>query len=285
MKMPIWRLEVGDGCLVATAIHDGHELRPEVADNMALDEASRTREEDPFTARWTTIAPTRVIGTRSRFEVDLNRPRNKAVYRTPADAWGLNVWKKPPSRGMIRRSVDGYDAFYTTMRDLFSELSRTHGRFVVFDLHGYNHRRGGPDKPPADQRDNPQVNIGTGTMDRRRWGPIVDRFMADLRRFDYPGGPLDVRENVRFQGGHFSRWIHDTFPATGCCLAIEVKKFFMDEWTGGEDPRQLVAVREALRSTIPGVLEELAKLGPIDADETRDHHGTLRRGRLPAHPG
>jgi N-formylglutamate deformylase len=285
MTTPIWQLEVGGGRLVATAIHDGHGLRPEVAAIMALDDAQRTREEDPFTARWTAIAPTRVIGTRSRFEVDLNRPRGKAVYRTPDDAWGLTVWKTPLPEGIVQRSLAEYDAFYAAMRDLFSGLSRMHGRFVVYDLHSYNHRRGGPHASPADPRDNPQVNVGTGTMDRSQWGPVVDRFMADLGRFDYPGGPLDVRENVRFQGGHFARWIHDTFPGTGCCLAIEVKKFFMDEWTGREDPSPRVAIGEALRSTIPGVLEELARLGPIDAEETRDHHGTLRRGRMPPRQG
>jgi hypothetical protein len=42
-----------------------------------------------------------------------------------------------------------------------------------------------------------------------------------------------------------------------CCLAIEVKKFFMDEWTGVADERQLAAVQEALGATLPGVVEEL----------------------------
>jgi hypothetical protein len=69
MSEPVWRLHLGGGQLVATAIHDGHELRPEVADLMALSDAERLREEDPFTAEWTTIAPTRLVGTRSKFEV------------------------------------------------------------------------------------------------------------------------------------------------------------------------------------------------------------------------
>jgi hypothetical protein len=37
------------------------------------------------------VAPTHIIVTRSRFEVDLNRPRDKAVYRCAADAWNLDV--------------------------------------------------------------------------------------------------------------------------------------------------------------------------------------------------
>jgi hypothetical protein len=34
-----------------------------------------------------------MITHRSRFEVDLNRPRREAVYRIPEDAWGLDIWR------------------------------------------------------------------------------------------------------------------------------------------------------------------------------------------------
>ena len=107
---------------------------------------------------------------------------------------------------------------------------------------------------------NPEVNIGTGTMNRTRWAPLVDRFIADLCAFDFLGRHLDVRENVKFKGGQFSRWIHQTFPESGCALAVEFKKFFMDEWTGKPDFEQLEAIRQALESTRPGVLEVLSRL-------------------------
>ena len=96
MDLTIWQLDEGDSPLVATAIHAGHALRDEVTKLMALDEAGRLREEDPFTDQWTTVADTRLIGLQSRFEVDLNRPRAKAVYLQPEDAWGLHVWQTPP---------------------------------------------------------------------------------------------------------------------------------------------------------------------------------------------
>ena len=83
MTDQIWRLHLGNGPLIATAIHDGHEVRDDVAGHLALNDSERLREEDPFTAGWTVVAPTRVVGTRSRFEVDLNRPRDKAIFRTP----------------------------------------------------------------------------------------------------------------------------------------------------------------------------------------------------------
>jgi len=256
----IWTLERGGGPIVATAIHDGHEVRDEVARHMVLDEAVRLREEDPHTGHWTTIAPTRVVATRSRFEVDLNRPRESAVYRTPAEAWGLEVWNGPLPDEVIERSLAAYDAFYAELAALYRGLVDRHGRFLVLDLHSYNHRRDGPDGPPADPIENPQVNIGTGTMlDRARWASVIDRFIGDLTSFDFPRGTLDVRENIRFRGGACAAWTHRAFPESACVLSIEVKKFFMDEWTGKADDCLLQAVGEALASTLPGALEELER--------------------------
>jgi len=97
-------------------------------------------------------------------------------------------------------------------------------------------------------------------MDRRRWAPLIDRFLADLAGFDFLGRRLDVRENVKFRGGQFSRWIHQTFPESVCALAAEVKKSFMDEWTGQLDRDRHEAVRRALESAAAGVREELAAL-------------------------
>ncbi len=253
----IWRLHIGSGPLIAVAVHDGHEVRSDVAKHLALSNSERLREEDPFTGEWAEVAPTRVVGLRSRFEVDLNRPRDKAVYRKPEDAWGLNVWKDQPPPEIFDRSLTEYDAFYDAMRKMLGEISQEYGRFVVFDLHTYNHRRNGPDGPTSSQEENPQVNIGTGTMNRKRWAPIVDTFIGALQSYNFPDGKLDVRENVKFQGGQFSRWVHETFPETGCSIAIEFKKFFMDEWTGKAESSDLDAIREALRFTVPSVLAAL----------------------------
>ncbi len=260
MSDQIWRLQIGDGPLVATAVHDGHALRDDVLAHMELDELGRLREEDPFTGRWTEAAPTRIVGTRSRFEVDLNRPREQAVYRTPEDAWGLTVWKDSPPNSVFEQSLHEYDAFYTAMQNLFLELSVQYGHFVVFDLHTYNHRRGGPDGALADAKENPQVNIGTGTLDRTRWAPVVDTFIETLREFDFPGGKLDVRENVKFRGGNWPRWIHENFPESGIAIAIEFKKFFMDEWSGKPDEELVEAIGDALKFTVPAVLDSLRRI-------------------------
>ena len=39
------------------------------------------------------------------------------------------------------------------------------------------------------------------------------------------------------------------YPGQGCAIAIEFKKFFMDEWTGEPDPRELDAMRRFIAHT------------------------------------
>ena len=260
MADQIWRIQIGHGPLVATAVHDGHELRDELGEYILLDEAGRLREEDPFTGQWTSVAPTRVVGLRSRFETDLNRARDKAVYRVPEDAWGLKVWKDKLPEDVASRSLDEYDAFYKALGELYRELAEQHGKFVVFDLHTYNHRRDGSAGPPADPEGNPQVNIGTGTLNRKRWGTVIDSFIESLQSFDFPGGKLDVRENVKFQGGYHPTWAHEKFPDAACVIAIEFKKFFMDEWTGKANEEYVKAIGDALKQTVPAVLAALKKV-------------------------
>ncbi|MGB3619535.1 MAG: N-formylglutamate amidohydrolase [Catalinimonas sp.] len=240
------------GPLVATAVHDGHAVRESLHPYLHLDEPGRLREEDPFTGTWVAVGDTRIVGHHSRFEVDLNRPPERAVYRTPDDAWGLHVYEDLPDEE-AEASMVRYHQFYDAVRARLQSIQERFGSFVVYDLHTYNHRRDGADAPPADPEANPEVNIGTGSLDRARWGQVADQFMVDLKTFDFNGRNLDVRENVKFRGGHFSRWIHREFPGVSCVLAVEFKKFFMDEWTGRPDPAQVDLILRALRSTVPGV--------------------------------
>lgn len=255
-----WTITSGRGPLVATAIHDGHLLRPEMAPRIALSPAERLREEDPWTALWTRIVPNRVVVHRSRFEVDMNRPRWGSVYRTPEEAWGLEVWREPLPRDVLERSWAEYDAFFGDVGRLLDWVAEQHGSFVVLDLHSYNHRRGGPDAPPDDPATNPDVNLGTGSMDRAFWAPVVEAFLQSMALERVHGRRLDVRENVRFQGGWFSRWVHETYPGQGGALAVEVKKIFMDEWTGRPDPAALRDVEVALRRAADAVRDALATL-------------------------
>ena len=240
--------------LLLTAIHDGPRVRDELRDRFALSEAERLYEEDPHTATWARLRKPHLIGLHSRFEVDLNRGRDSAVYLEPDDAWGLTVWKERPSPEMIERSLQAYDEFYEAVRGFLSGVVDRYGSVVVYDIHSYNHRREENNREPADPEKNPVVNVGTGNMNRTKWAPVVDAFISGMRAHTVEGKPLDVRENVKFPGGHFNHWVHEEFPDVSCVLSIEFKKVFMDEHTNEVNQPVLRQLQNALSSTFEPVL-------------------------------
>ena len=239
-----WTVQRGDGPVLATAIHDGHDLRPEVSALMDLSDADRLREEDPFTGQATLDVPTHVIAHRSRFEFDLNRGRDAAVYLTTEQSWGLEVWKEQPDKAMVDRSLALHAAYYAMLGHLLDSIAADHPRFVLIDVHSYNHRRGGPAAEATPQDEAPDINIGTFSMPREQWSWLLDPLMEAMAGFDFNGRRLDVRENVAFQGkGEQTRFVHARYPGQGCAIALEFKKFFMDEWSGLPDPDELDAMR------------------------------------------
>lgn len=240
-----WTVQHGPGPVVATAIHDGHELRPKVAAHMALSDADRLREEDPFTGDAVRRVACHVIAHRSRFEFDLNRDRENAIYRTPEQCWGLQVWNSGEiDPELVQGSLDLHARYYRMLAALLNDIAERHERFLVIDVHSYNHRRDGPDGKLTPQNEAPDINIGTFSMPREDWAFLVDPLMEAMRNFDFNGRRLDVRENVAFQGkGEQTRFVHQRYPGRGCAIALEFKKFFMDEWSGKPDPREVAAMR------------------------------------------
>ena len=222
------------GPVVMTAIHAGHELRPELADLVLVDASIRLREEDPFTDRLA-VAGTRVTVHRSRFEVDLNRPRADAVYCAPEDAWGLQVWKQPPSPEVVERSLAVYDTFYAVLADRLNRLA-ARGPFVVLDIHSYNHRRDGV---PAPSAENPELNVGTGSLVRGRWDRIVDGFIDEMRDQQVDGHALDVRET---SGSAERSWLGGSTSATPTRDAHWHSSSRSYSWTRGPASRKITTL-------------------------------------------
>ena len=240
-----WTVRHGPGPVLATAIHDGHDLRAEIAEEMALADLDRLREEDPFTGEAVRSVPFHIVVHRSRFEFDLNRDPDNAVYRTPEQCWGLEAWKsRELPDELVRRSLAIHSEYYRMLGALLDGLAERHERFAVIDVHSYNHRRGGPEAAPTPQDQAPEINIGTFSMPRQQWAFLVDPLIEAMRDFDFNGRRLDVRENIAFQGkGEQTRFIHQRYPGQACAIALEFKKFFMDEWTGEPDRGELAAMR------------------------------------------
>ncbi len=245
-----WTVQRGEGPIVATAIHDGTQLRPEVAAAMKLAPLDRLREEDPFTGQAIVDVPTHIIAHVSRFEYDLNRAAAEAIYQTPEQAWGLDIWHAPLAEDVVSRSRDLHGAYYRMLGQLLDDVAASHDRFVLLDIHSYNHRRDGPKGAPSDPAKAPDINIGTFSMPRERWADVMDPLIEAMAGFDFNGRRLDVRENIAFQGkGEQTRFVHERYPEQGCAIAIEFKKFFMDEWSGEPDPAELDAMRRFIAFT------------------------------------
>jgi hypothetical protein len=181
------------------------------------------------------------------------------VYRSPAQAWGLQVWKQAPSDDFVERSLALHDAFYEMMHGLLAGIVREHGRFVLLDVHSYNHRRGGPAAPATDVAKAPDINLGTFSMPRDRWTPVLQALVEAVRAHDFRGRRLSLGIDVAFQGrGALTRFVHEHFPATGCAVALEVKKFFMDEWTGVPHRDDIVALQGLFAALLPVLQASLA---------------------------
>lgn len=249
---PLWTLKFGASPLIGTAIHHGHAISPHLEKQMALNAADRLREEDPFTAHFIAGMPTQIVVHRSRFEIDLNRSPESAVYLNPEQAWGLEVWHEKPDRNAIADLLRQHASYFGLLHHVLTQTEKQFGKFIVLDIHSYNHRRDGADSPPSDQSGAPDINIGTFSMDRERWAHVMEPFMASLRASRVKGRYIDVRENIAFQGkGEQTRFIHEHFPYSGCAIAVEMKKIFMDEWTGKPDHAAIKDLRNAITASLP----------------------------------
>ncbi len=248
----------GKSPLVITAIHDGHQVRDELKGLFSLNEAERLREEDPFTGIWSGFSENRIIVHHSRFEVDINRPREKAVYQIPEDAWGLKVWKVKLPPETLENSLKVYDDFYLAAARYFDQLFTQNREIVVYDIHSYNYRRDGRETE-ADPFENPEINLGTKNMDQELWKPIVETLVKSFREFNYQGRSLDVRENIKFKGGYFGKWLFERYAKAICPISIEFKKFFMDEHTGEGCKKSINLISEMLESSMTPVIKDLKR--------------------------
>ena len=87
---------------ICAAIHDGHQFRKELWDNCLHTEYDRWYEEDPETKNLIASHPIVISGCDSRFEYDLNRAPEDAVFET---AWGKQLWKTPLPKAQKQKSI------------------------------------------------------------------------------------------------------------------------------------------------------------------------------------
>ncbi|WP_149193176.1 N-formylglutamate amidohydrolase [Luteimonas suaedae] len=252
-----WDLVTGDGPVLAVALHDGHAMRDSLRPYLAFDDAALRRDEDPLTGLLTSVGDVRIRVRRSRFEVDLNRPRDKALSTDPADTWGLRIWQGPLPPDEIERSLAIHDRFYAMIHELLERLLARWGCLLLLDIHSYNHRRDGANAAPAPPSENPDIDLGVTTLDRDRWGNALAHFTDALRATPVGGRAPDVRENVRYPtGGHFPESLYAEYGERLCVITPEYKKIYMDEWTAQADIAVVEDLRTGLEQAVRAVRAE-----------------------------
>ena len=260
-ERPRWDVQRRGGPVLATAVHAGHAIRDELRPYLAISEADQRREEDPMTGLWSTVGDDAFRNYTSRFQCDLNRSRETAIYETPEDSWGLKVWDRQPPDEMKERSLAVWDRYYETMATWIEGMIAECGHVLVMDIHSYNHRRDGPGGEPAPQADNPDIDLGVTTLNPDRFDGLLDEFEGALKATPVQGRELDVRRNVRYpDGGHWPEWVYANYGDEVAAITLEVKKFYMDEWSGDAYLPVVEDLRVAMERAAEASRAVLAKL-------------------------
>ena len=222
------------------AVHDGHQFRKELWDNCLHTEYERWFEEDPCTKEFIKTHPIVIAGCDSRFEYDLNRDPDNAIYE---DAWGKKLWKNPLSKKQHDKSLEKHSAFYKVVHALMSKLETKFGTCVVYDMHSYNWRRW--------DREVPVVNLGTSNVDGKRFAMDIENWRQSLSELDLPGGITSTSKiNDTFHGnGYFLKFITKNFKNT-LVLATEFKKIYCDEIGQVLFPEVVSAIEQQLQNKV-----------------------------------
>ena len=226
---------------ICGAVHDGHQFRKSLWENCLHTEYERWYEEDPCTKEMVRSHPIVIAGRDSRFEYDLNRDPENAIYK---DAWGKKLWKKPLQDTARKHSLEKHRAFYEVVHVLVHQVEKIYGKAIVFDLHSYNWKRW--------DRKVPTWNLGTANIDNERFGKLAISWSQKLGAMNLPNGIRSTSKiNDTFQGnGYFLKYITQHFKNT-LVLATEIAKVYCDEETGVIFPEVVRSVETHLNKLIP----------------------------------
>lgn len=222
------------------AVHDGHQFRKELWDNCLHSEYERWFEEDPATKEMVQTHPIVIAGMDSRFEYDLNRAPETAIYE---DAWGKQLWKNPLTQEKKERSLDKHHNFYKVVHALIAKLEEKFGVCIVYDMHSYNWKRW--------DREVPTWNLGTANVDNQRFGNEIESWRSTLEKMPLPNGIKSTSKiNDTFQGnGYFLKFITQNFNNT-LVLATEIAKVYCDELAQVMYPEVIKAVESYLKTEL-----------------------------------
>ncbi|QNM86455.1 N-formylglutamate amidohydrolase [Polaribacter pectinis] len=222
------------------AVHDGSQFRKELWNNCLHTAYERWFEEDPETKEMVKSHPIIIAGLDSRFEYDLNRAPETAIYE---DAWGKQLWKNPLPKNQKEKSLQKHANFYRVVHALITKLEQKFGVCIVYDMHSYNWKRW--------TREVPTWNLGTSNVDNNRFGNEIESWRVILEKTPFPNGIKSTSKiNDTFQGnGYFLKYITQNFKNT-LVLATEIAKIYCDELTQIMYPEVISSVEKYLKTEL-----------------------------------
>ena len=222
---------------VCGAVHDGDQFRKELWDNCLHSQYERWYEEDPETKNMVISHPILIAGCDSRFEYDLNRIPEEAVFDT---AWGKQLWKKPLTKEEKEKSLAKHTSFFKVTHALIEKIENKFGACIVYDMHSYNCKRW--------EREVPTWNLGTSNVDNERYGYEIESWRQSLSEIRLPNGIRSKASvnNTFFGNGYFLKYITKNFKNT-LVLATEIAKVYCDELNQIIYPEVVAAVEEQLK--------------------------------------
>lgn len=225
---------------VCGAVHDGHQFRKTLWDDCLHSEYDRWYEEDPCTKQFVNTHPIVIAGRDSRFEYDLNRDPENAIYE---DAWGKKLWKNKLSNSEKEISLKKHENFYKVVYTLINKLESIFNAVVVYDMHSYNWKRW--------EREVPVINLGTKNIDTERFSETVENWRQSLGQLKLPYGIESTSKiNDTFEGnGYFLKFITKNFNNT-LVLATEFKKIYCDELQQIIFPEIVASIEQQLKEKI-----------------------------------
>lgn len=226
---------------VCAAVHNGHQFRKNLWDKCLHSEYDRWYEEDPMTKKMISSHPIVIAGRDSRFEYDLNRDPDNAIYD---DAWGKQLWKEPLTDQEKSDSLQKHQNFYKVVYALIKTLELKFGCSIVYDVHSYNWKRW--------DREVPTWNLGTSNIDNDKYKKTVEAWRKQLAKVKLPHNiPTTAKINDTFQGnGYFLKFITTNFHNT-LVLATEVAKIYCDEEGQVIYPEVVEAIKKGLKQQLP----------------------------------
>lgn len=230
-------------------IHDGHSISEELMPYVKLSDAERLREEDPYTASIADLPINQFIVSTSRFQLDLNRNLDNALYLRPEQAWGLEVFQPTLPESYVTQLHKQHQVLYNSIERHIASTIKKYGYFVILDIHSYNAKRESAEEI-VDETKNPQINLGT-FYNTAKWDKFIQHFAQIMKEAGSTVGEnLDIRENVKFKGGNLAQHLIQRYGDLGCVISIEFRKDFMDEWSGEVYKDKVVAYNKILKDTV-----------------------------------